>query len=259
MPFDGKHDYLRVENLHKSYGTLEVIKGVSVSIDEHKVLSLLGASGSGKSTILRCINLLETPSHGDIFIDGKRLPLSDCAAGPRKVTDRRKLCEIRSRLGMVFQQFNLWAHMTVLQNVIEGPVQVLGMSKDEAVARADHFLERVGIADKKDAYPGKLSGGQQQRVAIARTLAMDPKVLLFDEPTSALDPEMVGEVLSVMRDLASEGRSMIVVTHEMGFAREVSDKVIFLHQGLIAEQGSPDQVFDHPQSAECRQFLQQVL
>lgn len=259
MPFDDKHDYLHVEDLHKSYGNLEVIKGVSFSIDEHKVLSLLGASGSGKSTILRCINLLETPNQGDIFIDGERLPLSDPNKGPRKVTDQRKLCEIRSRLGMVFQQFNLWAHMTVLQNVIEGPIQVLGMSRDEAVAKAEHFLDRVGIADKKDNYPSQLSGGQQQRVAIARTLAMDPKVLLFDEPTSALDPEMVGEVLSVMRDLASEGRSMVVVTHEMGFAREVSDKVIFLHQGLISEEGPPEQVFENPQSAECQGFLRLVL
>jgi len=259
MPFDDNQDYLRVEDLHKSYGSLEVIKGVSFSIGEHKVLSLLGASGSGKSTILRCINLLETPNKGEILIDGERLPLSPSGTQPRKVIDQRKLCAIRSRLGMVFQQFNLWAHMTVLENVIEGPIQVLGMSKDEAVDKAEHFLERVGIADKKNAYPSQLSGGQQQRVAIARTLAMAPKVLLFDEPTSALDPEMVGEVLSVMRDLASEGRSMVVVTHEMGFAREVSDKVIFLHQGRISEEGSPAEVFGNPQSAECKQFLKQVL
>ncbi len=256
---DVKHDYLRVENLHKSFGSFEVIKGVSFSIDEHKVLSLLGASGSGKSTILRCINLLNIPTRGDIYIDGERLPLSDPDTGPRRVTDARKLCQIRARLGMVFQQFNLWAHLTVLGNVIEGPIQVLGMPKDEAIAKAEHFLERVGIANKKDAYPSQLSGGQQQRVAIARTLAMDPKVLLFDEPTSALDPEMVGEVLSVMRDLAAEGRSMVVVTHEMGFAREVSDKVIFLHQGRISEEGDPEQVFGNPRSPECQQFLKQVL
>ena len=259
------NDYLRIENLHKSYGDLEVIKGVSFSIDEHKVLSLIGASGSGKSTILRCINLLEMPNQGDIFIDGERMPLSQTTSGPppasatRKITNKKRLCEIRSKLGMVFQQFNLWAHMTVLENVIEGPIQVLSMPKEKAVERAEFFLDRVGILDKKDKFPSQLSGGQQQRVAIARTLAMDPKVMLFDEPTSALDPEMVGEVLSVMRDLASEGRSMVVVTHEMGFAREVSNKVIFLHQGVIREEGSPEEVFGNPRSAECQQFLNQVL
>ena len=253
-----KNAYLSVEGLHKSFGALEVIKGVSFVGQEHEVISLLGASGSGKSTILRCINLLEMPSKGDIRIDGERLPLRETRSG-LVVSDPRKLCKIRARLGMVFQQFNLWAHMTVLQNVIEGPVQVLGLSKDEAAEKAEALLQRVGIADKKDAYPSQLSGGQQQRVAIARTLAMDPKILLFDEPTSALDPEMVGEVLSVMKDLAAEGRTMVVVTHEMGFAREVSDKVIFLHQGKIAETGSPDEVFGEPKTAECQQFLAKVL
>ncbi|WP_299959587.1 ATP-binding cassette domain-containing protein [uncultured Roseobacter sp.] len=251
--------YLKVEGLHKSFGHLEVIKGVSFSGNEHQVISLLGASGSGKSTILRCINLLEMPNQGEISIDGTRLPLSIGKNGVRKVTDQKALCNIRSKLGMVFQGFNLWAHMTILQNVIEGPVQVLGQSKSDATARAEHLLDRVGIADKRHSYPSQLSGGQQQRAAIARTLAMDPKVLLFDEPTSALDPEMVGEVLSVMRDLADEGRTMVVVTHEMGFAREVSDKVIFLHKGKISEQGTPDDVFGNPQSAECRQFLAKVL
>lgn len=252
-------DYLQVQNLHKSYGSLEVIKGVSFSIDEHKVLSIIGASGSGKSTILRCINLLEIPDQGEILIDGQRMPLSEPSHKTRRITDQRQICEIRSRLGMVFQQFNLWPHMTILQNVIEGLIHVLRMPKDEAIDHAERLLERVGIADKKDNYPRQLSGGQQQRVAIARALAMDPKVLLFDEPTSALDPEMVGEVLSVMRDLACEGRSMVVVTHEMAFAREVSDKAIFLHQGLISEEGSPADVFGNPQSVECQRFLQQVL
>ncbi|SLN62110.1 Octopine permease ATP-binding protein P [Roseovarius albus] len=251
--------YLTVEGLHKSYGDLDVIKGVSFAGAEHEVISLLGASGSGKSTILRCINLLEMPDRGEITIDGVRLPLSDASAGERKVTDQKALSAIRARLGMVFQGFNLWAHMTILENVIEGPVHVLGQSKAEAKNRAEALLERVGIADKRNNYPSQLSGGQQQRVAIARTLAMDPKVLLFDEPTSALDPEMVGEVLNVMRDLADEGRTMIVVTHEMGFAREVSTKAIFLHQGRISEQGPPEEVFGNPQSAECQQFLAKVL
>lgn len=252
-------DYLTVEGLHKSYGALDVIKGVTFSGAEHEVISLIGASGSGKSTILRCINLLEMPNRGEITIDGVRLPLSDAGVGARKVTDQKALSAIRARLGMVFQGFNLWAHMTILENVIEGPVHVLGHSKAEAKDRAETLLERVGIAEKRHNYPSQLSGGQQQRVAIARTLAMDPKVLLFDEPTSALDPEMVGEVLNVMRDLADEGRTMIVVTHEMGFAREVSDKAIFLHQGRISEQGPPDELFGNPQSAECRQFLAKVL
>ena len=250
--------YLSVEGLQKSFGTLSVIKGVSFSGQEHEVISLLGASGSGKSTILRCINLLEIPTRGVIRIDGEKLPLKD-GKGGLAISDHRALSAIRSRLGMVFQQFNLWVHMTVLENVIEGPIQVLGLSRDEAIAKAETLLERVGIGQKKDAYPNQLSGGQQQRVAIARTLAMDPKILLFDEPTSALDPEMVGEVLSVMKDLAAEGRTMVVVTHEMGFAREVSDKVIFLHQGKIAEEGTPDDVFGAPKTAECQQFLAKVL
>ncbi|KEJ87871.1 ABC transporter ATP-binding protein [Sulfitobacter donghicola] len=258
MVAEQRKTYLDVKGLHKSFGKLEVIKGVSFSGAEHEVISLLGASGSGKSTILRCINLLEMPTAGTIEIDGERLPLKETRNG-MAVTSHRALSNIRMGLGMVFQQFNLWAHMTVLQNIIEGPVQVLGLSKDEAVARAEALLERVGIANKKDVYPSQLSGGQQQRVAIARTLAMDPKILLFDEPTSALDPEMVGEVLSVMKDLAAEGRTMVVVTHEMGFAREVSDKVIFLHQGKIAEAGTPDEVFGAPKTAECQQFLAKVL
>lgn len=258
MQSSPQEPYLAVEGLHKSFGALEVIKGVSFAGNEHEVISLLGASGSGKSTILRCINLLEMPSKGEIRIDGQSLPLKETKTG-LVVSDQKALSQIRARLGMVFQQFNLWAHMTVLQNVIEGPIQVLGTSRDDAIAKAEGLLERVGIADKKDNYPTQLSGGQQQRVAIARTLAMDPKILLFDEPTSALDPEMVGEVLSVMKDLAAEGRTMVVVTHEMGFAREVSDKVIFLHQGKIAEAGTPKEIFGAPKTAECQQFLAKVL
>jgi len=260
MPNNRSPDaYLRVENLRKSYGTLEVIKDVSFTLAEHQVLSMIGASGSGKSTILRCINLLEVPNQGEIVIDGDRLPLSEPNGGNRHIVDQVKLSSIRAKLGFVFQSFNLWAHMTVLENVIEGPVHVLRESKAEATTRAEHFLERVGIADKRDNYPSQLSGGQQQRVAIARTLAMNPKVLLFDEPTSALDPEMVGEVLSVMRQLVSEGRSMIVVTHEMGFAREVSDRVMFLHQGGLGEEGTPSDLFGNPQTAACQQFLNQIL
>jgi len=250
--------YLSVEGLYKSFGALEVIKGVSFEGREHEVISLLGASGSGKSTILRCINLLEMPTRGEIRIDGDALPLRQTRKG-LQINDQKALSRVRARLGMVFQQFNLWAHKTVIQNVVEGPIQVLNQSKDEAMTKAEALLDRVGIADKKDSYPSQLSGGQQQRVAIARTLAMDPKILLFDEPTSALDPEMVGEVLSVMKDLAAEGRTMVVVTHEMGFAREVSDKVIFLHQGKIAEEGAPEDLFDAPKTAECQQFLAKVL
>ena len=258
MQAERQEPYLVVEGLHKSFGALEVIKGVSFEGKEHEVISLLGASGSGKSTILRCINLLEMPTTGEIRIDGQSLPLKKTKSG-LVIADTKALSLIRARLGMVFQQFNLWAHMTVLQNVIEGPIQVLGISKDEAISKAEALLTRVGIADKKDNYPSQLSGGQQQRVAIARTLAMDPKILLFDEPTSALDPEIVGEVLSVMKDLAAEGRTMVVVTHEMGFAREVSDRVIFLHQGKIAESGAPEDVFGAPKTAECQQFLAKVL
>jgi len=258
MLTDTAQPYLSVEGLYKSFGALEVLKGVSFEGKKHEVISLIGASGSGKSTVLRCINLLEMPSRGAIRVDGKHLPLEE-HNGKLRVSDNCTLRAIRAEIGMVFQQFNLFSHMTVLNNVIEGPVHVLGLSKREATLKAQALLERVGIADKSDFYPNQLSGGQQQRVAIARTLAMDPKILLFDEPTSALDPEMVGEVLSVMKDLAAEGRTMVVVTHEMGFAREVSDKVIFLHQGKIAEQGTAEQVFGAPNTAVCQQFLAKVL
>ncbi|GGE61727.1 ABC transporter ATP-binding protein [Actibacterium pelagium] len=250
---------IQVRNLHKSYGDLEVLRGIDLTANRHDVISLIGASGSGKSTFLRCLNLLEIPTKGEIFVQGRRMPLSNPENGPAKVTSERELREIRAQLGMVFQQFNLWNHMTVLENVIEAPIRVSRKSKAEAIAHAQELLDRVGLSAKADVYPSQLSGGQQQRVAIARTLAMDPSVILFDEPTSALDPEMVGEVLAVIRDLAGEGRTMIVVTHEMGFAREVSTEVVFLDQGRVGERGAPEQLFGDPQTASCKQFLKKVL
>ncbi|MDI9409138.1 MAG: amino acid ABC transporter ATP-binding protein, partial [Candidatus Pacebacteria bacterium] len=225
-----KNDFLAVTDLHKSYGPVEVIKGVSLNAKEHEVISLIGASGSGKSTFLRCINLLEIPEYGEISLEGVKMPLAG-EGSKRQITDQNKLRAMRARLGFVFQNFNLWSHMTVLENIIEGPIRVLKLPKKQAEERAEALMERVGIAERRNYYPSQLSGGQQQRVAIARTLAMEPRVMLFDEPTSALDPELVGEVLKVMKDLALEGRTMLVVTHEMGFAREVSDRVIFLHKG----------------------------
>lgn len=251
--------FLSVRDIRKRFGSHEVLKGISFDAERRDVISLIGASGSGKSTLLRCINLLEIPNEGDVWIDGVPLPLSKPSLGGRTITNRRLLSQIRASLAMVFQSFNLWSHLTVLENVIEAPVQVLGRSRPEAVDRAIALLERVGIAEKRDAYPAELSGGQQQRAAIARALAMEPKVLLFDEPTSALDPERVGEVLDVMRDLAQEGRTMLVVTHEMGFAREVSNRVIFLHNGEIAEDGPPETIFGSPQTDVCKQFLARVL
>ncbi len=256
---DAGRDFLSVSDIHKSFGDLEVLKGVSFNAHQHEVVSLIGASGSGKSTLLRCINLLEIPDSGDIAVDGNRLPLSPSGKGTRHITNKREMRLIRASLGMVFQNFDLWAHMTIRQNVMEGPVQVLKMPKSEAAEQAEALLARVGLSDKLDAYPAHLSGGQQQRAAIARALAMQPKILLFDEPTSALDPELVGEVLAVMRDLAKEGRTMVVVTHEMGFAREVSENVIFLHEGRIGEQGPPEQIFQSPQTDACRKFLASVL
>ncbi|KVK73160.1 amino acid transporter [Burkholderia cepacia] len=246
---------VQVEDLHKRFGELEVLKGVSLSAREGEVISLIGASGSGKSTLLRCINLLETPTRGRIVVDGEEIGLKVDRKGRTVPTDARQVERVRTRLGMVFQSFNLWAHRTVLENVIEMPVHVLREPRAEAVARAEQLLERVGLADKRNVYPAFLSGGQQQRVAIARALAMRPKVMLFDEPTSALDPERVGEVLKVIRDLACEGRTMILVTHEMAFARDVSSKVLFLHQGRVEESGAPAEIFDAPQSERCRQFV----
>ena len=246
---------LVVEDLHKRFGELEVLKGVSMSADDGDVIAMIGSSGSGKSTLLRCINLLETPDSGRVYVSGELIRMRPTRNGHAVPEDPKQVDRIRSRLGMVFQSFNLWSHLTVLQNVIEAPVHVLKVPKAEAIARARDLLDKVGIADKLDYYPAHLSGGQQQRAAIARALAMEPKVMLFDEPTSSLDPELVGEVLRVIRRLAEEGRTMLLVTHEMGFAREVASEVIFLHAGRIEEQGPPVQVFGNPRSERCRQFL----
>jgi len=250
---------LQVTDLHKSFGSLEVLKGISLTAREGDVISVIGSSGSGKSTFLRCINLLETPDSGEVRVSGELIAMRRRRDGKAEPADRKQVDRIRSQLGMVFQSFNLWSHMSVIENVIEAPVHVLKVPKDEAIARGEALLDKVGIADKRDHYPSHLSGGQQQRAAIARALAMNPAVMLFDEPTSALDPELVGEVLKVMRDLAEEGRTMIVVTHEMGFAREASSRVIFLHEGRVEEEGPPDQVFDNPRSNRMRQFFSSQL
>ena len=247
---------LTVADLHKSFGTVEVLKGLSLTASDGAVISILGSSGSGKSTFLRCINLLETPDSGTVTVQGETIRMVRNRRGQPVPADRRQVEGIRARLGMVFQSFNLWAHMTVLQNLIEAPVHVLGLPRRQAIERADALLNKVGLYERRDYYPAHISGGQQQRAAIARALAMEPEVMLFDEPTSALDPELVGEVLRVMRALADEGRTMIVVTHETGFARDVSSEVIFLHEGRIEEQGTPQQVFNNPRSERCRQFLQ---
>jgi arginine/ornithine transport system ATP-binding protein len=246
---------LEVQDLHKRYGSHEVLKGVSLAAKAGDVISIIGSSGSGKSTFLRCINLLEQPWSGRILLNNEALTLVPNKGGGLKAGDPKQLQRLRSRLAMVFQHFNLWSHMTALQNVMEAPVHVLGMNKKDAQAKAEHYLAKVGVNHRKDAYPGHMSGGEQQRVAIARALAMEPEVMLFDEPTSALDPELVGDVLKVMQSLAQEGRTMVVVTHEMGFAREVSNQVVFLHQGRVEEQGNPREVLANPQSDRLRQFL----
>jgi octopine/nopaline transport system ATP-binding protein len=243
-----------VNNLRKSFGALEVLKGVSLQANQGDVISILGASGSGKSTMLRCINMLEVPNSGEICIGGETIKLKKSRKG-MEPADQRQVDRIRSRVAMVFQSFNLWSHMTILENVIEAPVHVQKRPKAECIAEAEALLARVGIADKRNAYPSHLSGGQQQRAAIARALAMHPKVMLFDEPTSALDPELVGEVLRVMRSLAEEGRTMLVVTHEMGFARDVSNRVVFLHKGVVEEDGAPQDVFGAPKSERFKQFI----
>lgn len=250
-----KTQKLQVENIVKRFGSHEVLKGVSLSANAGDVISIIGSSGSGKSTWLRCMNLLEQPHEGVIKLNGETLQLKRAKDGTLMAIDARALEKFRARLAMVFQHFNLWAHMTVIENVMEAPMQVLGISKAEGLARAEKYLTRVGVWHRKDFYPAHLSGGEAQRVAIARALAMEPEVMLFDEPTSALDPELVGEVLRVMRDLATEGRTMIVVTHEMGFAREVSNRVVFLHQGLIEEEGDPRVVLTNPKSERLQQFL----
>jgi arginine/ornithine transport system ATP-binding protein len=246
---------LAAVDIHKRFGAVEVLKGVTLEARAGDVISMIGASGSGKSTFLRCLNLLEKPSSGSIVLAGEELRLAANRDGELDAANPAQLRRLRSRVAMVFQQFNLWAHMTALENIIEAPMQVLGLPRDEAVARAERYLERVGVAHRKDAYPAFLSGGEQQRVAIARALAMEPMLMLFDEPTSALDPELVGEVLRVMRSLADEGRTMIVVTHEMSFARDVSNRVVFLHAGRIEEEGHPAEVFANPKSDRLAAFL----
>ncbi len=251
---------LEVRDIHKRYGNHEVLKGVSLTANAGDVISIIGSSGSGKSTFLRCINLLERPHSGSISVAGEPLPLTLAKDGMLKASSEKQLQAMRCKLAMVFQHFNLWSHLTVLENVMEAPVHVLGLSKAEAEERAHRYLAKVGLGgDGKlkvsGHYPSHLSGGMQQRVAIARALAMEPEVMLFDEPTSALDPELVGEVLRVMKALAEEGRTMVVVTHEMGFAREVSNHVMFLHQGVVEDQGNPREVLTNPSSERLRQFL----
>ena len=246
---------VQVTDLHKKFGDLEVLKGVSLTAREGSVVSMIGASGSGKSTFLRCINFLEMPTQGQIEVTGETVALVRHKDGDLHPADRKQLERIRTRLGMVFQSFNLWQHMTVLQNVIEAPVHVLGLPRAEAVERAEKLLHKVGLFDKRDQYPAFLSGGQQQRAAIARALCMEPKVMLFAAPTSAPAPALARAVLKVIRDLADEGRTMILVTHEMKFARSVSSHVIYLYKGVIEEEGPPSQVFGSPKSDRCRQFV----
>ncbi len=245
---------LEVRNIKKRFGDTDVLKGLSLCAQKGDVITLIGASGSGKSTFLRCMNLLEQPDEGDLIVHGEEIRFKQTRHG-REPADWKQVVRMRARLSMVFQSFNLWAHMTLLENVIEAPVHVLGKPKKEAIEHAHALLERVGLTARADAYPAQMSGGQQQRGAIARALAMDPEVMLFDEPTSALDPELVGDVLKVMRELADEGRTMIVVTHEMGFARDVSSQVIYLHEGVVEEAGPPRQLLDTPQSPRLKQFL----
>jgi len=245
-----------VEDLTKRFGSNEVLKGVSLSANKGDVIAIIGSSGSGKSTLLRCINLLEIPDSGNVYIDGELIRMKK-KGRHRKPADSRQVDRIRQQLGMVFQSFNLWEHMTVLENIIEAPVHVLKQPKSESISRAEALLEKVGLADKRNFYPNQLSGGQQQRVAIARALAIEPKALLFDEPTSALDPELVGEVLRVIRALAEEGRTMLIVTHEIGFACEVSSHTIFLDEGTVEEAGRSKDVIENPVSRRCRQFLSQ--
>ncbi|MGQ7847972.1 ABC transporter ATP-binding protein [Granulosicoccus sp. 3-233] len=244
---------LKAEGICKSFGSLEVLKGVDITARKQDVISILGASGSGKSTLLRCLNFLEPPTVGRVFLHGEEISI-----GKGGKPDQKQIERLRSHLGMVFQQFNLWSHRTVLENVMEGPIIVKGEAKAVVRQRAEALLDRVGLAERKSMYPSQLSGGQQQRVAIARALAMEPDAILFDEPTSALDPELVSEVLKTMKSLAEEGRTMIVVTHEMSFARDVSTHVIFMHEGRILEQGSPEQMFSNPRTEPFQRFIADV-
>ena len=239
---------IKVVDLYKSFGSLEVLKGVNNEVRKGEVVCVIGPSGSGKSTFLRCLNLLEEPTSGEVYIDG--IPLTE---------HKKDINKLRQRVGMVFQQFNLFPHMTVMENITLAPIKLKGMSKEQACDKAIALLRKVGLADKDYEYPNKLSGGQKQRVAIARALAMDPEVMLFDEPTSALDPEMVGEVLNAMKQLATEGMTMVVVTHEMGFAREVGDRILFMDEGIIAEENTPEELFNNPKNERTKSFLSKVL
>ena len=239
---------INIENLHKTFGENEVLKGIDLSVEAGEVVVVIGPSGSGKSTFLRCLNLLEQPTKGTLLFEGNDL-----------LAKENDIDQLRQKMGMVFQNFNLFPHKSVLENITISPIKVKGQSEEEAKKKAHELLDLVGLTDKDDSYPASLSGGQQQRVAIARALAMDPDVMLFDEPTSALDPEMVGEVLSVMKTLAEEGMTMIVVSHEMGFAKEVADRVIFMDDGIVQEEGLPEEIFDHPKNERTQSFLEKVL
>lgn len=241
---------IRVENLHKSFGTNHVLRGIDLEVRKSEVIAVIGPSGSGKSTLIRCLNLLEKATDGKIFLDGNEIT---------NLKSEKEMDMIRVRMGMVFQQFNLFPHYTIRENLIHAPMKVKGLSKEEANDMAEKLLKKVGIYDKIDAWPSSLSGGQQQRVAIARALVMKPEIMLFDEPTSALDPEMVGEVLNVMKQLAEEGMTMIVVTHEMGFAKEVSSRVLFIDEGVIREDNTPKEIFENPREARTKDFLSKVL
>ena len=254
----GAAEAIHIENLHKKFGQLHVLKGISFSARDGEVVAIIGGSGSGKSTLLRCINCLENPTSGLIRVNGEEIRVKPDGHGNSVPADRRQIERIRSRIGMVFQSFNLWSHMTLIENIIEVPVHVLGVKRAEAIANAEKLLARVGLAEKRDVYPAFLSGGQQQRGAIARALAIQPRVMLFDEPTSALDPELVGEVLKVIADLAAEGRTMVLVTHEMKFARQVATHVVYLHNGLVEEEGPPERIFGDPKSERLRQFLRNM-
>lgn len=247
---------VEIHDLHKNFGPLEVLKGVSMEVRQGEVVTIIGRSGSGKSTLLRCVNFLEQPTHGIIAVDGLSVNVQQ-----HKLSSEQKktIHDIRLRTGMVFQEFNLFPHLSVIENLIEAPVTVKKMNKDEAIAIAEKFLDKVGLSNKRDEFPNRLSGGQKQRVAIARALTMQPKVMLFDEPTSALDPELIGEVLEVMRQLANEGMTMLCVTHEMSFAHDVAQRIVFMEGGIIAEEGPPSQLFDNPQNPKTKMFLQRVI
>ena len=254
-----KQVIVRVESVHKWFGPLHVLQGIDMEIRAGETICIIGPSGSGKSTLLRCLNFLEEHEAGTILLDGQPMGFSEDSEGRRIRQSERDINRMRAKIGMVFQSFNLWTHMTVLRNVIEAPVNVKGVSRIEAESRALELIRRIGLADKTNAYPSQLSGGQQQRVAIARALAMEPEIMLFDEPTSALDPELVEEVLAVMRDLARDGMTMLVVTHEMGFAADVADRVVFMDQGIIVEEGPPAELFREAKSPRAVQFLAKVI